>query len=225
MLISIIIPTYNRPHFLAQCLAAISCRIRNDPDVEVKVVDDGSDQENAEKNEELCRTNGANYHRLEKNHGMAVARNMGISQSAGEWLVFIDDDFRVAVDWLATLKKTLCSQPESVIGVEGRIDPAGEGLWDKEVQNQNGGLYLTCHIAYRKYLIDMIRGFDPQFEFEGPFCEDHEIAVRALRHGDIVFAAPPPGCPSAATDSARSLYYFLVQADAQPSCRRILFLL
>ena len=113
MLISIIIPTYNRPHFLAQCIEAIAGQIRNDPDVEVMVVDDGSAPEAAAKNEKLCRTNGANYHRLERNHGMAVARNKGISRSTGEWLVFIDDDFRVAEEWLTTLKKTVCAQPES----------------------------------------------------------------------------------------------------------------
>jgi glycosyltransferase involved in cell wall biosynthesis len=187
MLISIIIPTHNRPYFLAQCLAAISGQTRNDPDVEILAVDDGSDPEFAAANKNFCSAHGAIYHRLDKNRGMAVARNKGIAHSTGEWLVFIDDDFRVADNWLTMMKKTLCAQPESVVGVEGRIDPVGRGLWDNEVQNQKGGLYLTCHIAYRKYLIDMIAGFDPQFEFEGPFCEDHEIAVRMLRHGLIVF--------------------------------------
>jgi glycosyltransferase involved in cell wall biosynthesis len=105
MLISIIIPTRNRPHFLAQCLAAISCQIRNDPAIEIQVVDDGSDPKFMSANKELCTTHGANYHRLDKNHGMAVARNMGIAHSKGEWLVFIDDDFCVAEDWLVTLKK------------------------------------------------------------------------------------------------------------------------
>lgn len=187
MLISIIIPTHNRPHFLAECLTAVSCQVRNDPDVEIRVVDDGSDAPSAAANNDLCAAHGAVYHRLDKNRGMAVARNEGICHSTGEWLVFIDDDFRVADDWMPTLKKTLLAQPESVVGVEGRIDPAGGGLWDREVQNQNGGLYLTCHIAYRRYLIEMVGCFDPQFEFKGPFCEDHEIAVRVLRHASIVF--------------------------------------
>jgi glycosyltransferase involved in cell wall biosynthesis len=188
MFISIVIPTYNRPHFLAQCLASLAAQLAGKPDTEVHVVDDGSSPENATANRDLCLLHNVNYHYSEKNHGMAVARNTGIACSNGSWIVFVDDDFRVADDWHQTLVPLLQRQDGSVVGVEGKVVPAGNGLWDREVQNLNGGLFITCHIAFRKSLFDAIGGFDPQFEFEGPFCEDHELAVRALRRGAIVFA-------------------------------------
>ena len=152
------------------------------------MVDDGSFPGPADKNAKICRSHEVNYERMDKNRGMSVARNRGIAKSSGEWIVFIDDDFCVEPSWYETLKRTLRSLGGEVIGVEGRIEPAGSGLWDKEVQNRSGGLYLTCHIAYRRKTITEIGGFDPQFEFLGPFAEDHELAARALRWGTIIFA-------------------------------------
>jgi glycosyltransferase involved in cell wall biosynthesis len=188
MFISIVIPTHNRPHFLEQCLRPLAEQLTGAGDAEVQVVDDGSSPEAAEENRSLCALYKVNYYRCEKNRGMAVARNLGIERVTGVWVVFIDDDFRVADDWFATLVRVLHAQDDSVAGVEGRIEGIGEGLWDREVQNLSGGLFLTCHIAFRKSTLDAIGRFDPQFEFNGPFCEDHELAVRALRYGVIVFA-------------------------------------
>jgi glycosyltransferase involved in cell wall biosynthesis len=187
MVISIVIPTYNRPHLLAQCLEPLGRQLDGAENTEVLVIDDGSLPAHAAENRRLCASHNAVYFRAETNQGVAAARNTGISRSKGDWIVLLDDDFRIDEGWYATLYGILASQSETVVGVEGMVVPSGEGLWDNEVQNRTGGLYLTCHIAYRKKTLAAAGGFDSNFKSEAPFCEDHELAVRMLRRGRIIF--------------------------------------
>ncbi|KMQ52222.1 glycosyl transferase, family 2 [Chitinispirillum alkaliphilum] len=158
-----------------------------DNKVKICVIDDGSGEAERNLNKNICAELGVSYVRCSKNRGMAVARNIGIRHSNGNWVLFLDDDVEVKKGWYKVLKKHLKSAPDDVIGFEGKVTGTGQGLWDREVENLCGGQFLTCHIAYRKDMLMKIGCFDETFEYLGPFCEDHEIAVRALREGNIIF--------------------------------------
>lgn len=83
---SIIIPTHSRPHLLPR--AVESARAAG-TDVEIIVVDDASTDETAA----VCRgLAGIKYIRLERNQGVAGARNVGILASTSEFIAFLDDD-------------------------------------------------------------------------------------------------------------------------------------
>jgi glycosyltransferase involved in cell wall biosynthesis len=84
--VSVIIPTYERPHLLAR--AVESARAAG-TEVEVIVVDDASTDETAA----VCRDlPGINYVRVERNQGVAGARNIGILVSTARYIAFLDDD-------------------------------------------------------------------------------------------------------------------------------------
>jgi glycosyltransferase involved in cell wall biosynthesis len=85
--VSIIITTHNRPSRLR--LAIQSAR-QSGTDVEIVVVDDASSDETAT----VCKSLGSeiNYVRVDRNQGVAGARNIGIVTSRGEYLTFLDDD-------------------------------------------------------------------------------------------------------------------------------------
>ena len=86
---SVIIPTCSRPRLLAR--AVESARAASRAEVEIVVVDDASTDETAE----VCRTlAGVKYVRLERNQGVAGARNVGLLASSGEYVAFLDDDDR-----------------------------------------------------------------------------------------------------------------------------------
>jgi glycosyltransferase involved in cell wall biosynthesis len=187
MLISVIIPTLNRTQYLSQSLAALREEIGRRKDAEIIVVDDGSHPEKKQKNRALCEIYGAEYLPLEKNRAMAVARNSGLKRATGEWVVFIDDDVCVEKGWGASLGNALRAVPADVAGIEGRVVGKGNGLWDREVEVKSGGLCLTCHIVYKREILLKAGCFDPQFEHEGPFHEDQELAVRVRQWGRIVF--------------------------------------
>src|SRR5262249_23835516 len=58
-------------------------------DIEVIVVDDASTDGTAH----VCRLlEGIKYVRIERNQGVAGARNVGLMQSEGEFVTFLDDD-------------------------------------------------------------------------------------------------------------------------------------
>src|ERR1700720_1402043 len=84
--VSIIIPTCNRPQLLPR--AVESARAAG-TDVDIIVVDDASQDETAA----ICaRLSGIKYIRLERNQGVAGARNVGILASSAEFVAFLDDD-------------------------------------------------------------------------------------------------------------------------------------
>jgi glycosyltransferase involved in cell wall biosynthesis len=183
---SIIIPTLNRADYLEQCSKAISEQIRNKQGVEVIVVDDGSEGRIAHRNQDITRRNGFTYI-YQENRGVASARNTGIDKSRGEWIIFLDDDVLPGDCWFDRITDSLFRLSESVVGAEGLVEGSGDGLWDREVQNLNGGAFLSCHLAVRRDILIELSGFDTTFEKMLPCCEDHELAARLLKKGKIVF--------------------------------------
>jgi len=187
MKFSIVIPTKNRPDFLKACLESIRKQtgIRND--IELIVVDDGSEAGKSIENQIICKHCDAILIQHEYNRKMAVARNTGASAASGKWIVFLDDDVIINEKWIDRLIELTDSFTNGVVGIEGKVIPSGNGIWDREVSNLKGGAYLTCHFVIRKDIFDKLSGFDPEFEYLGPFCEDHEFAARALWTGKIIF--------------------------------------
>ena len=84
--VSVIIPTHDRPARLPQAVASARAAGR---DVQIIVVDDASSDETAN----VCRMlAGIHYVRVERNQGVAGARNIGLIASRGEFITFLDDD-------------------------------------------------------------------------------------------------------------------------------------
>ena len=84
--VSLIITTFNRPHLLPR---AVYSALRAADNVEVIVVDDASQDETAA----VCnKLRGIKYIRLDRNQGVAGARNVGILASKSDYVSFLDDD-------------------------------------------------------------------------------------------------------------------------------------
>jgi glycosyltransferase involved in cell wall biosynthesis len=215
MFLSIVIPTHDRFELLSKCLAAVLRETGRATDVEVVVVDDASKKAGREKNNALCKRRGVTYIQLEKRGGVSFARNCGIISTIGEWIALLDDDVTPKEGWYECLREILFSVSDDIVGIEGRVVPEGDGVWDGEVHNETGGLYLTCHMIYRSAVLRKIGGFDEHFNAANPSCEDHELASRALRWGHVVFKKS-----LAVTHSAkrvRMLDYFLRSAQRMHS--------
>lgn len=84
-LLSIIIPTYNRPHLLPR--AVNSALAQTVEEIEVIVVDDASPEP-----VQLPEHPKLSIVRLPQNSGGAVARNTGAKAAKGRWITFVDDD-------------------------------------------------------------------------------------------------------------------------------------
>jgi glycosyltransferase involved in cell wall biosynthesis len=83
--LSIVIPTRDRPHLLPRAIA--SAQAQNAGDIEVIVVDDGSDPP-----VELPQDEHLRLVRVARPRGVAAARNTGLRVARGRWLAYLDDD-------------------------------------------------------------------------------------------------------------------------------------
>ena len=93
-LVSVIIPTYNRPTYLKQTLDSVVNQTYNN--IEIIVVDDGSPNEDTLR---VCKKyKTVTYLKIENSGGPAKPRNVGIKEAKGKYIAFLDDDDL----WIAT---------------------------------------------------------------------------------------------------------------------------
>ena len=122
ILLSIIIPTYNRPQLLPRAVSsALAQTIEN---FEVIVVDDCSSQPiNLPKDPRL------QIIRVAENKGVSAAKNIGAKAAKGRWINYLDDDDELLPDMarvsLDALNNTLLSPPVAVVSGVEVIDREG----------------------------------------------------------------------------------------------------
>ena len=91
VIVSVIVPTFNRAHRLNRCLHSIPWRTHHN--LEIVVVDDGS-TDNTRDVLSAFETMGAPIRLVEfkVNHGVGAARVAGLSHSRGEIVMWLDSD-------------------------------------------------------------------------------------------------------------------------------------
>lgn len=88
-LISVIIPTYNRAHFIHEAVESALNQDIQGYDLEVLVIDDGSTDNTCE----VLKAYGDSIRYIhQENGGAGVARNRGLQEARGEWITFLDSD-------------------------------------------------------------------------------------------------------------------------------------
>ncbi len=97
MKLSIIVPIYNAEKYLEECiLSVIKCKRK---EVEVLLIDDGS----KDNSYEICKKfkEDKRIKIIHKNNeGVSVARNIGIENATGDYLMFLDaDDYILEDKW------------------------------------------------------------------------------------------------------------------------------
>jgi len=118
---TVIICTYNRASNLPICLGELS-RQQNVGDMkwEVLVVDNNSTDNTRETVARLAEELPVSIrYTFESQQGLNYARNRGAQESLGDYFCYVDDDIRVASQWLAALFQTLKSNDADAAG--GRI--------------------------------------------------------------------------------------------------------
>ncbi len=181
MLISVIIPTYNRAKFLKRAIKSV---IQQSWEKwELIVVDDGSTDNTKEVLEEI--KDRRIIYLYQDNKGVSAARNLGISHSQGELIALLDSDdvwkprkledhilFHIQGEW------EISQTEEEWIKGGKRINPARRHLkkagW---IFNPSLKLCLispSCVMFSRRFW-EKIGPFDETL----PACEDYDLWLRA----------------------------------------------
>src|SRR6185369_1908456 len=99
VLVSIVIPTYNRAHSITGAIASALAQTYSN--LEVIVVDDGSTDGTAAVVQGIADPRVSYY--AKPNGGPSAARNFGVSKARGEWVVYLDSDDALFLECVATM--------------------------------------------------------------------------------------------------------------------------
>ena len=183
-LISIVIPCYNDAQYIEE--AVLSALNQTYSNVEIIVVDDGSDSET----KTVLKRIEPKITKLitQKNQGQSVARNVGIQESKGKYIVTLDSDDFFETTFCEKAMKVITEDPEVKIvscytfllfedGSNSVFETVGGSL--KNFLCKNGALGSAL---FKKEDWAKCGGFDETMR-QG--VEDWEFYIRVLKNGGI----------------------------------------
>jgi GT2 family glycosyltransferase len=190
---SIVIPHLNQPEHLRRCLESLSRQTLNLERVEIVVVDNGSSQLPTE----MCAEYPGVRLIEQPTPGPGPARNLGVAESRGGILAFIDADCTADPGWLQAVHDAIEHDAAQIVGGDVRIarsDPqrptmleAYESIYAyrQEEYIKREGYSGTGNLAMRREVFDKV----------GPFAgidvaEDRDWGRRATRLGLAVRYVP-----------------------------------
>lgn len=142
MKLSIIIPAYNAEAYLPQCLDSILAQKHQG--CEVIVVDDGSTDGTAALLERYTDVKVVH----QENHGMSTARNRGLDEARGEYILFVDSDDLLTAGALETLVAELSGEDIIAFNAKKLHDATGEQTYHptiREPETTDGWTYFCRH--------------------------------------------------------------------------------
>lgn len=125
MKFSVVIPVYNVKDYLEKCVKSVLAQ-RCD-DYEVILVDDGSTDGSGAMCDELAAQAPERVRVIHKpNGGLGDARNVGLENAVGDYLVFLDSDDYIDVTMLEELSAKVDETHADIITFGFRVDKEGD---------------------------------------------------------------------------------------------------
>lgn len=201
-MISIVIPVYNVENYLTQCLESVF-KLRSD--IEIVLVDDGSTDSSGKLCDDYAKGNNRVKVIHQKNAGLSVARNTGILNSSGDYVMFLDSDDFINPIETDIMLSNLVVEPEVLVGLYNNYftksnkyvsEDIGEfakleGLccidnFLETVQNNANRFYMiACRFVVRRsLLINNSLLFTPEI-----YHEDEEWTMRLACYINNVFVS------------------------------------
>lgn len=187
IIISIIVPIYNVEEYLEECLESI--RNQTYTNIEVILVNDGSTDGSKEICERFCQQDNRFKLVTQENQGASVARNRGVKESNGDYIMFVDSDdvvkdniVEVLLSYMKTdvdiveCKSTRCKEelfennPVNIIFEGDSTEAIIKSIEYKEVK------YCPFTKLYRRELVEKVPFL------EGVIYEDVYTGINFLRN-------------------------------------------
>jgi glycosyltransferase involved in cell wall biosynthesis len=181
--VSIVIVCYNQARYLPDAIR--SALAQTSGEIEVLIVDDGS----TDNTRDVALSFPQVRYVHQNNRGLAAARNTGIRETTGAYLLFLDADDRLLPEAVQSSLECFQEQPESgfvfgafrIIYDDGSTAPAEtisgadhDYYWHL-LQGNIIGMHGTV-LYSRRALLD-VSGFDERL----PACEDYDLYLRISR--------------------------------------------
>lgn len=198
---SLIIPVYNCIDYLPACVESVLNQTQQD--FELLFVDDGSTDGSGDLCDEMSEkhTQVKAFHK--SNGGAASARNAGIDNASGDYLLFIDSDDTIEPNTLELIDETVVEADMVIFGMAfdyygkssciertENLSCGHEGLFGtEEIINsfksffEDNALSSACNKCFRR---DIIRENGLQFVEGMTMYEDLEFALRYIKRAKKV---------------------------------------
>jgi glycosyltransferase involved in cell wall biosynthesis len=217
MKFTVIIPTRDRPGGFSHALASVV--EQNFDDFEVVVVDDGSDPTYRAAYDAIEQRHDARlrlFHlpRVRRGHGPAYARNFGVSQSAADYVCFLDDDDAwIDANFLARVARVIDDEARVVdLHLSDQVAYRGDVRLDRVIWTEGLGQLVRglpraasgaievrvpqltrchgfCHLnttVVRRAFFWRIGGFDESIRYES----DRDFYLRAIDAAALITYSP-----------------------------------
>ncbi len=185
-LVSVIIPCYNGEKFLKETIE--SALGQTYPAVEVIVIDDGS----TDSSGEIAQSLPVRYIR-QPNRGLTASRNLGVRESRGSYILFLDADDRLKPHAIEAGVGVLSQHPECAMTVGDHSFVSADGSFlagsrktcissaHYEALLRSNFIEMISSVLFRKSVLEAIGGFDADLRV----AEDYELYLRIAREHAI----------------------------------------
>jgi glycosyltransferase involved in cell wall biosynthesis len=191
----VVIPVFNGMNTVARAIDSVVGQTFDDQ-FEIIAVNDGSNDSTGEVLERY-RPRVGNLD--QPNRGPAAARNVGVAQSAAEYIAFLDADDMFAPGKLAQTVARLASEPRAVMIFHDatllnrdRREMPQSYVWPERAHAPSMDEMLTTWwpivpstVVIRRSVFEACGGFCE--EFRTPGHEDTDLWIRAREYGEFIF--------------------------------------
>ena len=189
----VIIPLYNKGWKIKRAIDSVLRQ--NVQDMEIVVVDDGSTDDGADYVKGYQDTRIRYVYK--KNGGVSSARNKGIEEATGEWLIFLDADDELLDGAISIYEEMAKKFPKSRFFVGQNVWRSSQVTSNKIVQTLHPYFSIWMNRIYpsprnmmiHRSLISKYGVFDERQSF----FEDFEFVLRMCKCGNIAFTYNPTG--------------------------------
>jgi len=170
--ISIIVPVYQVEKYIQNTINSIINQ--SFKDFEVILVNDGTRDKSIEVADKLLSKSKINYFIInQQNKGVSAARNEGIRQSNGEWVICIDSDDIIAKDFLHVLYHS-CVEYNINLSI-GNFQSVNEETMFKTSSYLNSSIILNQKKILELFLMRKIKIISPAMLMKKQFILDNNL--------------------------------------------------
>ncbi len=193
ILMSVVMPTCNRPELLNRCLAALVNQTLDRSRYEIIVVDDAPHQATRDIVDKWARQTAVTGPRIfylpsDGPHGPAAARNRGWHAARGTLIAFTDDDTIPYHDWLLQGLRAFDGVTQAVWGRIVMPLPSPPTDYERDAKSQEQAEFVSANCFCLKRVLEDLGGFDERFRYA--WREDADLYFRLMQANVSISHAP-----------------------------------
>lgn len=167
-LVSVIVPIYNTEQFLSQCIDSILCQSYNR--FELLLIDDGSTDRSGSICDDYSNLDDRVIVFHKKNAGVCSARNKGLEEAKGQFIVFVDAD-----DYVSPLYIEHLMASEADLVITGLQKTCKKNETYAPTNHVSYGIEELPHHWNTKPAINLIYNFSITKRFRTRIIQEHKI--------------------------------------------------